>query len=187
MRSSSSPTSRFMATGRRHHASRRRSVPRARRPRDRESRCGPRPAPARRAIGPDLVPAASGNQLYLLSKEVSSDWTRFQALVGIARSAASDPEHRREALVGALELVDGVPGLASRRFTWLDTEGVLSNIAFAVANAARELANLEAEGGSEELTRWAIAKARPLLPDLGELEHQEPKLAGTGLRTPSRR
>jgi hypothetical protein len=142
---------------------------------------------ARRALGPDLVPAASGNQLYLLSKEVSSDWTRFQALVGIARSAASDPERRREALVGALELVDGVPGLASRRFTWLDTEGVLSNIAFAVANAARELANLEAEGGSEELTRWAIAKARPLLPDLGELEHQESKLAGTGLRTPSRR
>ena len=142
---------------------------------------------ARRAIGPDLVPAASGNQLYLLSKEVSCDWTRFQALVGIARSAASDPERRREALVGALELVDGVPGLASRRFTWLDTEGVLSNIAFAVANAARELANLEAEGGSEELTRWAIAKARPLLPDLGELEHQESKLASTRLRTPSRR
>jgi len=142
---------------------------------------------ARRAIGPDLVPAASGNQLYLLSNEVSCDWTRFQALIGIARSAASDPEHRREALVGALELVDGVPGLASRRFTWLDSEGVLSNIAFAVANAARELANLEAEGGSEELTRWAIAKARPLLPDLGELEHQEPKLAGTRLRAPSRR
>jgi hypothetical protein len=142
---------------------------------------------ARRAIGPDLVPAASGNQLYLLSKEVSCDWTRFQALAGIARSAASDSERRREALVGALELVDGVPGLASRRFLWLDTEGVLSNIAFAVANAARELANLEAEGGSEELTRWAIAKARPLLPDLGELEHQEPKLAGTGLRAPSRR
>ena len=142
---------------------------------------------ARRAIGPDLVPAASGNQLYLLSKEVSCDWTRFQALVGIARSAASDPERRREALVGALELVDGVPGLASRRFTWLDTEGVLSNIAFAVASAARELANLEAEGGSEELSRWAIAKARPLLPDLGELEHQEPKLASTRLRAPSRR
>ncbi|MGD0345041.1 MAG: hypothetical protein ABSB55_08845 [Acidimicrobiales bacterium] len=142
---------------------------------------------ARRAIGPDLVPAASGNQLYLLSKEVSCDWTRFQALAGIARSAASDPERRRGALVGALELVDGVPGLASRRFTWLDSEGVLSNIAFAVANAARELANLEAEGGSEELTRWAIAKARPLLPDLGELEHQEPKLAGTRRRTPSRR
>jgi len=142
---------------------------------------------ARRAIGPELVPAASGNQLYLLSKEVSCDWTRFQALVGIARSAASDPERRREALVGALELVDGVPGLASRRFLWLDTEGVLSNIAFAVANAARELANLELEGGSEELTRWAIAKARPLLPDLGELEHQEPKLAGTRRRTPSRR
>jgi hypothetical protein len=142
---------------------------------------------ARRALGPDLVPAASGNQLYLLSKEVSSDWTRFQALVGTARSAASDPERRRDALVGALELVDGVPGLASRRFTWLDSEGVLSNIAFAVANAARELANLEAESGSEELTRWAIAKARPLLPDLGELEHQESKLAGTRLRTPSRR
>jgi hypothetical protein len=142
---------------------------------------------ARRAIGPDLVPAASGNQLYLLSKEVSCDWTRFQALVGVARSAASDPERRREALVGALELVDGVPGLASRRFTWLDTEGVLSNIAFAIASAARELANLEAEGGSEELSRWAIAKARPLLPDLGELEHQEPKLASTRLRAPSRR
>jgi hypothetical protein len=142
---------------------------------------------ARRAIGPDLVPAASGNQLYLLSDKVSCDWTRFQALVGISRSAASDPERRREALVDALELVDGVPGLASRRFLWLDTEGVLSNIAFAVANAARELASLEAEGGSEELTRWAIAKARPLLPDLGELEYQEPKLAGTGLRAPSRR
>ena len=142
---------------------------------------------ARRALGPDLVPAASANHLYLLSEQVTCDWTRFQALVDLARSAVSDPERRREALVGALELVDGVPGLASPRFSWLDSEGVLSNIALAVVGAARELVSLEAELGTEEFTRWAIGKAHLLVPDADALVHQSSAYPGTTARVTSPR
>ena len=44
-----------------------------------------RPSGARRALGLDLRPTASGNQLYELSTEVTCDWMRFQALVEIAK------------------------------------------------------------------------------------------------------
>ncbi len=142
---------------------------------------------ARRALGPDLVPAASANHLYLLSEQVTCDWIRFQTLVDLARSSASDPGRRRQALLAALELVDGVPGLASPRFSWLDTEGVLSNIALAVVGAARELAALEAELGAEEFTRWAIRKARLLVPDAEALVHPSPAPPGTAARVTSRR
>ena len=94
---------------------------------------------------------------------------------------------RREALVGALELVDGVPGLASPRFSWLDSEGILSNIALAVLGAARELVNLEAELGADELTRWAIGKARLLVPDAEALVHQSSAHTGTAGRVTSPR
>ena len=142
---------------------------------------------ARLALGPDLVPAASANHLYLLSEQVTCDWTRFQALVDLARSSVSDLGRRREALVGALELVDGVPGLASPRFSWLDSEGILSNIALAVVSAARELVNLEAELGADELTRWAIGKARLLVPDAEALVHQSSAHTGTAGRVTSPR
>jgi len=142
---------------------------------------------ARRALGPDLVPAASANHLYLLSEQVTCDWTRFQALVDLARSSVSDPGRRREVLVGALELVDGVPGLASPRFSWLDTDGVLSNIALAVLSAARELVNLEAELGATEFTRWAIGKAHLLVPDAEALVHQSSAHTGTAGRVTSPR
>jgi hypothetical protein len=142
---------------------------------------------ARLALGTDLVPAASANHLYLLSEQVTCDWTRFQALVDLARSSVSDLGRRREALVAALELVDGVPGLASRRFSWLDNEGILSNIALAVASAARELVNLEAELGTEEFTRWAIRKAHLLVPDAEALVHQSSAYPGTAGRVTSPR
>jgi hypothetical protein len=142
---------------------------------------------ARLALGTDLVPAASANHLYLLSEQVTCDWTRFQALVDLARSSVSDPGRRREALVAALELVDGVPGLASRRFSWLDSEGILSNIALAVLGAARELVNLEAELGANEFTRWAIQKAHLLVPDAEALVHQASAHTGTAGRVTSPR
>lgn len=142
---------------------------------------------ARRALGPDLVPAASANHLYLLSEQVTCDWTRFQALVDLARSSVSDLGRRREALVVALELVDGVPGLASRRFSWLDSEGILSSIALGVLGAARELVNLEAELGADEFTRWALGKARLLVPDAEALVHKSSAYTGTAGRVASPR
>lgn len=129
----------------------------------------------------------SANHLYLLSERVTCDWTRFQALVDLARSSVSDLGRRREALVGALELVDGVPGLASPRFSWLDSEGILSNIALAVLSAARELVNLEAELGANEFTRWAIRKAHLPIPDADALVHKSSAYTGTAGRLTSRR
>jgi hypothetical protein len=142
---------------------------------------------ARRALGPDLVPAASANHLYLLSEQVTCHWTRFQSFVDLARSSVSDLLRRREALVGALELVDGVPGLASPRFSLLDSEGILSNIALAVLSAARELVNLAAELGANEFTRWAIRKANLLVPDADALAHKSSAYTATADRLTSRR
>ena len=119
---------------------------------------------ARRALGADVVPAASGNLLYELSREVTCDWTRFQALVDLARSKESDPRRRREALVAALEIVEGVPALGSRRFGWFDTEGLLSDIGLLVGLAARELTKLATDAGDAELRAWALRKAKLLLP-----------------------
>ena len=78
---------------------------------------------ARKVLGPDRLTSANGSQPYRLADDVSCDWLRFQELVNAA--AAGDDECRREALVAALELVQGVPAAASNRFTWLDTEGTL--------------------------------------------------------------
>jgi hypothetical protein len=142
---------------------------------------------ARRALGPDLVPAASANHLYLLSEQVTCHWTRFQSFVDLARSSVSDLLRRREALVGALELVDGVSGLASPRFSLLDSEGILSNIALAVLSAARELVNLAAELGANEFTRWAIRKANLLVPDADALAHKSSAYTATADRLTSRR
>jgi hypothetical protein len=95
---------------------------------------------ARRALGLDLLPTASGNLLYELSTEVACDWMRFRALVEIAKRSGIGRERARPALIQALALVDGVPGVVSRRFIWLDTDGLLAEIANAVELARRAIA-----------------------------------------------
>jgi hypothetical protein len=124
---------------------------------------------ARQSLGPGFVPAASSQQAYQLAEEVSCDWMRFRALVDLARSETSDLKRRCEALIEALTLVEGVPGLSSRRFYWLDSEGVLAEIERLVVLAARELV---AATDDDEIRRFALGKARILFPtdaDLGRL------------------
>jgi hypothetical protein len=135
---------------------------------------------ARRALGTQLVPPASGNQLYVLGDVVSCDWNRLQALVATASSPASDHDRRRDALIAALDLVDGVPGFASKRYAWLDAEGLLTEISREVVATAHGLANFALEDGDETLARWAISKGRLLSPRDDELARDEARLSESG-------
>lgn len=134
---------------------------------------------ARRALGEGLLPPSSGTQPYVLSNEVSCDWGRFQALCTRAQ-ASEDPAEARRALIEACSLVEGVPGLSSRRFTWLDEEGLLSEMTSAITAAAQRLAELELEAleegdGSREVARLAITTWRllsPSAPGLSEVEQR---------------
>jgi len=130
---------------------------------------------ARKALGPDRFPAAGGNQLYALGADVSCDWKRFEALVGVAEHA-DDPIVRKTTLTEALELVGGVPALASNRFTWLDTEGILTNIARVVVAAAQTLAAIALEEGEADLCSWAIRRGRVLAPEDSLLDDVEQRL-----------
>lgn len=135
---------------------------------------------ARQALGEEMVPAASGNQVYLLSPAVTCDWTRFQALLALAHEG--DDTLRRRALREALALVDGVPGLASRRYGWLDLEGFLAEITHQVVAAALELARLELatitdhDAADDAALRQVLAKARLLSPTSEELAAVEAEL-----------
>jgi hypothetical protein len=121
---------------------------------------------ARHALGPEIVPAASPQQAYQLSDQVSCDWMRFKALVELARAETADRRRRAELLIEAISLVEGVPGLSSRRFSWLDTEGVLAEIGRLVLLAGRELA---AATDDEEIRRLAVGKARIFFPTDADL------------------
>lgn len=135
---------------------------------------------ARQALGEEMVPAASGNQVYLLSPAVTCDWTRFQALLALAHEG--DDTLRRRALREALAPVDGVPGLASRRYGWLDLEGFLAEITHQVVAAALELARLELatitdhDAADDAALRQVLAKARLLSPTSEELAAVEAEL-----------
>jgi hypothetical protein len=127
-------------------------------------------AQARRALGAEKVPLVSGNQLYELDRSVTCDWNRFRALVAGADREGTDTALRRGALVAALSLVDGVPALASQRFSWLDSEGTLNEIALEVGKAGHALARLAEETGDDELRRFAEHKVRMLVPIDFEVE-----------------
>lgn len=135
---------------------------------------------ARRALGEELVPASSGTQPYELATQVTSDWGRFQALCALARENRDTAEARR-ALLQACSLVQGVPALSSRRFRWLDEEGLLQEMANTIADAAVRLAELELEAladgeGSVETVRLAVATGRILRPDAPGLTDAEKRL-----------
>ncbi len=84
---------------------------------------------ARTVLGPDRLTSANGNQPYTLADDISCDWARFQDLTAVADAAGEDGERHRGALVAALELVYGVSAAASNRFAWLDTAGILGDVA----------------------------------------------------------
>ena len=136
---------------------------------------------ARHSLGTELVPQSSASQLYEISADVSCDWTRLRELVEIARAPSSDQDRCRQALTEALSLVDGVPALASRRFTWLDSEGVLSEIGTVVGRAVEELVRIAEDTQDAELRRFALEKARILVPDTAEWE-----LPGSATTSPPR-
>ena len=138
---------------------------------------------ARRTIGVELLPQASGNQLYLLSEDVSCDWIRFGALLAIAQRPDSDRATTRQALTEALRLVAGIPGASSRRFSYFDVDGLLADVARDVSIAAHLLATLATDDGSAELARWAIAKGRLLSPRSDELAADEARLEAAELVT----
>lgn len=130
---------------------------------------------ARKAVGSDLLPGAAGNELYRLSPEVTGDWLRFRALVDIAKAPGTPRERCRVALTQALELVGGVPASESRRFMWLDEEGILEEITRSVTTAATMLTLLELEERSSHIARSALDKGLMLSPGdrrLLELEQQ---------------
>ena len=84
---------------------------------------------------------------------------------------------RQCSLVAALELLDGLPALASRRFAWLADEGILGQITTVLLEASRLLAILALETGDIGLARWAISKGRILLPTDDELSALDVRLS----------
>jgi hypothetical protein len=104
---------------------------------------------------------------------------RFTRSSGIARAAeiAGDKNKAFEAWTLALQLVDGVPGSDSRRYLWIEVEGILDDIERSVTEAAHRLAVLAIGEQSLDLAEWAIGKGRLLSPDSEELRRDAMLLA----------
>lgn len=122
----------------------------------------------RRCLGPALFPIATGNQHYVLSESVTCDWNRFRALVALGRTS-TDRGLERRALGAAIALVEGIPAAASRRFAWLEEEGLLEVIRQEVADAAERLAELELDAleagrGSLDAVQAALDAGQLLRP-----------------------
>jgi DNA-binding phage protein len=97
---------------------------------------------------------------------------RFRALVEIAKRSGIGRERARVALVQALALVNGVPGVVSRRFIWLDTEGLDTEIAHVVELARTAIdRGLVHSPGDPALARLLGQRRR---------EHGERLAAGAG-------
>ena len=122
----------------------------------------------RRCAGAGPYPVATGNQRHVLSETVTCDWIRFRALVDLGRTS-TDRRLERRALAEAIALVEGIPGPASRRFAWLEAEGLLEVIRREVGEAAERLARLELDAlengqGSVDTMQAAPRAGRLLLP-----------------------
>jgi len=138
---------------------------------------------ARRAIGSDLLPVAAGNELYKLSSGVTCDWLRFQALLEFAKRPGANRDRCQQALSLALEMIDGIPAKASRRFLWLEDEGILGEITRAITIAAAMLALLELDGDSPERVRWALDKGLMVSPGDRQLLELEQRLGQRSAKT----
>lgn len=115
----------------------------------------------RKALGPDLVPAASGAG-YRLSPAVTTDWHRFRALAG---PTAETPD-----LHEALSLVRGRPfaGVAAGTFGWVYAELLVSDMEVVIAGAAQRLVEAAMATGDLEVAAWATRQGLAGVPfDLG--------------------
>lgn len=123
----------------------------------------------RRALGVDStgafhLPEAKDSR-YRLGPEVGCDWTRFQALMAAARTAA--PPHAAQLLRQALELVQGSPfeAPAGGAYQWAYDEQLVSVIEVAVIDAAYRLAELALEADDPDLAVWATRQGHLVTPD----------------------
>jgi DNA-binding SARP family transcriptional activator len=94
---------------------------------------------------------------YVLSPSVTSDWGRFQALVGRARSSSA--LDKAGLLRQALELVEGTPltgCLDSPFFEWASSEQLQHTIVAAVVDAAEDVARLCLDSGETQTVLWAV-------------------------------
>ncbi len=96
----------------------------------------------RRWLGSDRVPSARGSG-YRLADSVTSDWAEFQALV---KRVLEDPEEEISALVQALNMVRGRP-FDGTKYTWVDSELLVSEMEVAIGAAARRLGEIAAARG----------------------------------------
>jgi DNA-binding SARP family transcriptional activator len=109
-------------------------------------------------------------QGYRLAEDVSSDWARFEKLVGRARS---QPPHQAMAVLRrALELVRGEPfsgALSSQFFEWVASEHLDLTFSAKIVDVAQDLGELALEAEDYETVLWAVEKGLLLEPTREEM------------------
>jgi DNA-binding SARP family transcriptional activator len=111
----------------------------------------------RDAIGdPHFSHYAAANRRYRLGARATSDYARFTARVEHARQART--EEAIADLRSALDLVRGQPFAEVHGFEWAWSEGYVSSIETAVANAAHDLAQRYLELGDPDGAIWAAMR-----------------------------
>jgi DNA-binding SARP family transcriptional activator len=109
-------------------------------------------------------------QGYRLAEDVSSDWTRFERLVGSARSQG--PHEAMAGLRRAMELVRGEPfsgAMSSQFFEWVASEHLDLTLSAKIVDVAEELGDLALEVGDYETVIWAVEKGLVLEPTREEM------------------
>ncbi|MGH9154416.1 MAG: hypothetical protein ACRD1K_00845 [Acidimicrobiales bacterium] len=103
--------------------------------------------------------------------EMRSDWTVFKSLVAAAHRKTSTEQIGL--LREALELVRDRPfvDVPEQSYGWAWSEGLVSEIEIAVAEAAETLAELALADGELELSRWAARQGLLVIPSREDL-HQ---------------
>lgn len=142
-------------------------------------------ARTRTALGDDATgarhfPDATPQGTYHLGPNVGCDWTRFTALVDLARDAA--PDDAITALTAALGLVQGRPFThvpPRGHYRWVEINNFLYNIEAVITDAAHRLAVLAIDAGDIELATWATDQGHLVTP--GQLSLFEDRITALGL------
>jgi DNA-binding SARP family transcriptional activator len=109
-------------------------------------------------------------QGYRLTREVTSDWARFEKHVSMARALRG--QEAAGHLRAALELVRGEPfggAMASQFFEWVASEHLDMTMAAKVVDVAQDLGELALEAGDYPTVYWAVDKGLLLEPTREEL------------------
>lgn len=126
----------------------------------------------RRALGrPEHLPEA-GSGGYQLGPGVTSDWARFQGLVGLSDQAPSGETGQAIGhLRAALSLVRGAPlaGTAPRTYEWASAELFPSAMATAIVDAAHRLALLDLQAKQAKDAAWAARQGLLAWPSFAPL------------------